>query len=291
MLTVYYLKGLPGSGKSTWAKEKLKSFGPNVAKRVNKDELRAMLDDSQWSRGNESFVVDIEHKIAEAALAAGKHVIVDNTGFAQVHINRYTELSKKYAAYFEIVDFTHVPLEECIKRDLKRLNSVGESVIRGMHQEYIQAKIIPPDHDPSLCNAVICDLDGTLCDLNGRNPYDGASCGQDKLRTHVRFALSGLLIAKDVVPIFMSGRSDVHRPQTESWLIDVAALNPAHLFMRKDGDTRRDSIVKRELFEENVRGKFNVVAIIDDRPQVIRECWRALGFADRILDVGTGKDF
>lgn len=61
--------------------------------------------------------------------------------------------------------------------------------------------------------------------------------------------------------------------------------------MRKDGDTRRDSIVKRELFEEHVKGKFNVVAILDDRPQVIRECWRELGFADRILDVGTGKEF
>ena len=32
------------------------------------------------------------------------------------------------------------------------------------------------DYDPNLPNAIICDLDGTLALLNGRNPYDASLC-------------------------------------------------------------------------------------------------------------------
>lgn len=39
---VIILKGLPGSGKSTWAKEQLEKY-PGRYKRICKDDLRAML--------------------------------------------------------------------------------------------------------------------------------------------------------------------------------------------------------------------------------------------------------
>ncbi len=63
------------------------------------------------------------------------------------------------------------------------------------------------------------------------------------------------------------------------------------LLMRAPGDSRRDSIVKRELYEKHIKGKYNVVAVFDDRPSVIRECWQALGFTDRIFNVGSGEEF
>ena len=44
-------KGLPASGKSTWAKQYLDD-NPGT-KRVNKDDLRAMLDNGKWSKRNE----------------------------------------------------------------------------------------------------------------------------------------------------------------------------------------------------------------------------------------------
>lgn len=290
MLTVYYLRGLPGSGKSTWAKEKLKELGPNFAKRASKDDLRAMLDDGQWSRGNEAFVVNAEQQIAEAALLAGKHVIIDNTGFAQVHINRYTELAKKHKAKFEMVDFTNVSVEDCIKRDLKRLNSVGEVVIRGMHQEYLASAKIAPARDFNLPSAVLCDLDGTLAILGTRNPYDASTCENDRLNHLVSAALRGVTSQYSASVIFVSGRSDRYRTETERWLY-IYSWADSRLIMRKDGDCRRDSIVKREIYEEHIKGKYNVEAIFDDRPQVIRECWRELGFSDRIFDVGRGIEF
>ena len=48
MIKVYITKGLPGSGKSTWAKETVDKY-PNSYKRINKDDLRAMIDNSKQS--------------------------------------------------------------------------------------------------------------------------------------------------------------------------------------------------------------------------------------------------
>ena len=42
MVNVYITKGLPASGKTTWAKE-LVASAPNSYKRVNKDDLRAKM--------------------------------------------------------------------------------------------------------------------------------------------------------------------------------------------------------------------------------------------------------
>ena len=74
---IIILKGLPASGKSTWAKEQVeKSQGG--CKRVNKDDLRTMIDDGKFSKGNEKFVVQIRNNLIVEALKAGKHVIVDD---------------------------------------------------------------------------------------------------------------------------------------------------------------------------------------------------------------------
>ena len=54
MKKILILRGLPASGKSTFAR-KLLNENPNAWKRLNKDELRAMLDDSIHSPANEQF--------------------------------------------------------------------------------------------------------------------------------------------------------------------------------------------------------------------------------------------
>ncbi len=84
MKKVIILKGLPASGKSTWAKQRL-AAEPGAYKRINKDELRAMLDDSHWSKGNERFVLRLRDHLIVAALEDGKHVIVDDTNLHPKH--------------------------------------------------------------------------------------------------------------------------------------------------------------------------------------------------------------
>jgi hypothetical protein len=60
------------------------------------------------------------------------------------------------------------------------------------------------------------------------------------------------------------------------------------LFMRPAGDMRKDCIVKQEIYEREIKGKFNCTAWFDDRPQVIRML-RSLGLP--VFDVGDGVEF
>ncbi len=279
MLTVYFTIGLPASGKSTWAKQKVDK-SPNGIKRVNKDELRAMLDNSYFSKGNEKFVLDIQDQIIKAALENGKHVIVDNTHLSAKHEARIRKLIKGLAV-LEIVDFRHVPLETCIERDLKRFNSVGEKVIRDMYNQFIAPPRSPqPIYNPALPDVILCDLDGTLALIGDRSPYDAAKCELDRVNEPVRsiLATSGKAI------VFVSGREDKFKPQTLAWLAKHKISFEA-LHMRKSGDQRKDSIVKKEIYDEFILNQYNVAFVLDDRDQVVR-LWRDLGLTCLQVDYG-----
>ena len=45
--------------------------------------------------------------------------------------------------------------------------------------------------------------------------------------------------------------------------------------MRKTGDNRKDSIIKREIFENDIRPYYNIDYVLDDRNQVV-EMWRSI---------------
>ena len=279
MLIVYFTIGLPASGKSTWAKNKVDK-SPSSIKRVNKDELCAMLDNSYFSKGNEKFVLNIQDAIIKESLENGKHVIVDNTNLAPKHEARIRELIKGLAV-LEIVDFRDVAVETCLERDLKRPHSVGEKVIRDMYNQFIAPPKTPkPIHNPDLPDAVLCDLDGTIALIGDRSPYHAAKCEQDIVNEPVRSILqtSGKKI------IFVSGREDKFKPQTLAWLkkhnISFDALH-----MRKSGDLRKDSIVKKEIYNEFILDKYNVAFVLDDRDQVVR-VWRDLGLTCLQVDYG-----
>jgi len=59
----------------------------------------------------------------------------------------------------------------------------------------------------------------------------------------------------------------------------------ADLHMRKIGDRRRDSFVKLDMYNEVIKDKYNVICVFDDRPQVIRECWKVLNLP--VLNCGV----
>jgi len=134
--TLYFLRGLPASGKTTWAKKKLADLnvgGKKLAVRTNKDEIRARL--RATGIDSETKVISRETELVTAALMSGKDVIVDNTHFKPLHEWRYRDLAKEYGYSFEVVSFTDIPIEECIRRDAQRRNRVGEVVIRLMDDD------------------------------------------------------------------------------------------------------------------------------------------------------------
>jgi len=278
MLKVILTRGIPGCGKTTWAKEEMTTH-PGAYKRVNKDDLRAMLDDGRWSRENEKFVLALRDYIILEALKAGKSVIVDDTNLHVKHLAHIGQLVKDRAEV-QLKDFTEVSVDECIKRDLKRPNSVGSKVIRQMHNQFLAVPLVKYFAGEDKDWIVICDLDGTMALLNGRNPYDASTCEQDLLNEPVAMVLRSL--KKPI--IFMSGREEKYREPTQRWLAKHDFLT-YDLYMRMTGDKRRDSIVKEELFNEYVRGKYNVTLVLDDRNQVV-SLWRSLGLT--CLQVSDG---
>lgn len=279
MLTVYFTIGLPASGKSTWAKKKVDK-SPNTIKRVSQGELWAMIDNSYASKHNEEFALAVQDLIIKEALANGKHVIVDNLNLDARHELRIRELIKDLAV-LEVIDFRDVPLETCIKRDLQRPNSVGEKAIRKLYDQFIAApRATKPIYKPELTDAVICDLDGTLALIVDRSPYDGARCEGDMVNEPVRSILQN----SGKKTLLVSGRDEQYRSQTLAWLrkhqIDFEGL-----YMRGTGDTRKDSIVKREIYDQFIRDQYNVAFVLDDRDQVVR-VWRDLGLTCLQVEYG-----
>src|SRR5574343_1364540 len=127
-------RGLPASGKSTYAKELIKN---NNFKRVNKDLLREMIDDSKWTRGNEKFVLKARNNLISLMLSEGYNVVCDDTNFASKHEETLRQIAAQNKADFEIKEF-EVSVEECIKRDLLRQKPVGKDVILRMFIENIK---------------------------------------------------------------------------------------------------------------------------------------------------------
>lgn len=278
MTKILMLRGLPASGKSTYAKELARTKGYI---RVNKDDLRAMLNDGKYTGKNEKRVLRIEQMIVEEALTSGRNVVIDNTNFNPIHEQKYLTIAKKNNAELE-VKFFDTPLEECIERDKKRANSVGESVIRKMHKQYLAKKETyePPVGAPK---AVIVDIDGTLAHMTDRSPYDWSKVGEDEIdKTILR--LVNTLFLNNLEVIVISGRDDVCRQETIKWLRDNG-VSFNKLFMRANLDSRKDNVVKREIFEREIKSNYRVEFVLDDRNQVV-EMWRSLGL--KCLQVEDG---
>ncbi len=269
MTKLLMLKGLPASGKSTYAKELVEK---QDYYRVNKDDLRAMVHSGRWGKEREKFILHWRDTIVKDSLGGLKNVVVDDTNFAPKHEITLRAIAEVYGAKFE-VKFFDTPIEECIKRDLARPNSVGEKVIKQMYNQYLRPKSEPPVWDTALKSAVICDIDGTLAIMKNRGPFEWAKVGNDDIDRAVSMLLHDIsdhTIRQTI--ILLSGRDSICRPETEAWLKKHNVLYD-ELHMRPEGDMRKDNIVKRELYDQHIAGKYNVLFVLDDRDQVV-DMWR-----------------
>jgi predicted kinase len=276
MPKITILKGLPASGKSTFAKEQI-TKDPNT-KRVNKDDLRSMLDNSKWSRNNEKFVLKVRDFIVLESLKDGHNVIVDDTNLHDKHIERLKQIAKETNSKVEVNDsFLSVSVEECIKRDLKRANSVGEKVIKDMYENFVQeeAQIQKPEYNPNLENCILVDIDGCLAIKSPeRGYYDWHKVGKDQLNHEIADLVDNYF-ERGTKVFILSGRDGSCKSITNDWLLDNSVRFDA-LYMRDAGDMRKDEIIKKEIYEEHIKDKYNVKLIVDDRMQVVR-MWHSLG--------------
>ena len=129
MNTLYMLKGLPASGKTTVARKMVEKG----AKRVSKDDLRASVDSGVYSVENERLIRIFCDTIIIKALVHGYDVVDDNTNLKPKDESGLRVLAAICGAHFVIIEM-ETSLEECIERDAKREKPVGEEAIRSMER-------------------------------------------------------------------------------------------------------------------------------------------------------------
>lgn len=284
-------KGLPGCGKSTKAEEMILAAPPGQAVRVNRDLLRIMLNADRWkgSKTEDGVVAARDGLISMFMLRGVPLIISDDTNFHPSCENMFKMLCAQGGYSFEVVDMTSVPVAECIARDLKRPKSVGEKVIKRMYRDYLEPKYAPVEPDPSLPNAILVDIDGTLAHMVApaggkiRSPYDYHRANEDALDEVVHDLVQDAH-DRGYTVIVMSGRDEECRDVSEAWLA-AHGIKYEAFYMRKRGDTRKDSVVKSELFDAHILGKYNVRYVLDDRDQVV-VMWRERGL--KVLQVAPG---
>lgn len=303
MRTVYILKGLPASAKSTFARDLMKRE-PNRWVRVNRDDLRAMFHNSAYSKDNEEFIRGVQDQLILQALRDGKDVIVDNTHLVPQTLKKLHRLLASVGDVKVIEKAFNISITEAKRRNALRegVARVPDHVIDGMargagidrgrvleDREFYYAPreqatdaYIP---DEALPEAILVDLDGTVALLNGRNPFDASKCDQDLPNVPVIRCVKAMRAAGLAV-VFMSGREDQYRDPTVRFLNAQFGDMPYELYMRATGDSRKDSVVKEELLEANVFHRYKIVFALDDRNQVV-DHYRSMGLT--VFQVAEGN--
>ncbi len=126
-------KGLPASGKTTWAKEYVATHRSTI--RLNWDDLRHQFFDGKHTRAKEGIVKAARDVLVLMALEQNQSVVVDDTNLHPSNEERLRELAEESGAIVEIREF-RVPVKECIRRDRLREKPVGAKVIREFAELY-----------------------------------------------------------------------------------------------------------------------------------------------------------
>lgn len=138
-------------------------------------------------------------------------------------------------------------------------------------------------------SAIIVDIDGTLARHPQRGHHEYAKVFTDE---PVQPIIDLVLLFDAMVDcvLFVSGRPDSCREDTINWIEkfmpNVSIDNDFYyLFMRKTGDYHKDDIVKKEIYDNEIKDKFVVYYVVDDRNRVVA-MWRSLGLT--VLQVADG---
>jgi predicted kinase len=291
MSTLIITRGLPGSGKTTFAL-KWTSEAPRRV-RVNRDDTRYSLYDAYsgltWE--GEGRVTKVQQAIATSYLAEGFDVIIDDTNLNAKTVKGWQKVARDNNAEFRNIDFPMEP-STCKEMVSRRVHDGGravpDEVIDKMNSRYLRSGKFPaiadlePQRpltdvyvpDPALPTAYLVDVDGTLTTgPHDRSPYDWDKVSQDKVNEPVARLIRAL--PRNTFVIVVSGRDGSCRKATYRWLVNNEIWFD-HLLMREAGDNRKDAVVKAEIFDRDIRNRYNVLGVFDDRDQCVA-LWRSLG--------------
>lgn len=285
-LQILILVGVPGSGKSTFAKYFIRTE-ENWA-RLCRDDFRMMhFTYSNMSPREEGLITDMLDASIEALLKKKCNILIDATHCRAEYLEHYTAKFNHLADIsFKVFDIDATEAaERCEKRNKETGKFISTSVLHKYLKELDELKKtfdfsvrpktdnrkITAEQDTSLPKAIICDLDGTLALIDDRNPFDATHADKDNLNVPVANILKAF--SKEGYRILLvSGREDRFREPTIQFL-NQHNIPYNYLWMRLAKDYRKDAIIKREIFDNEIAGKYYIEFILDDRDQVV-EMWR-----------------
>lgn len=281
--------GPSGSGKSTFAGRLAKSGWAEI----NRDNIRFNGYEKDWTKynftkQNEFKVTKKADKLIAQAIEDDKNIIISDTNLNPYYRKKYRELleGEGYIVKEQAFD---VDFETLLERNANRQGGIPYELLLEQYKRFQEYKgVTPYVGDEELPEAIIFDIDGTLADHPHRSPFDMDKVDTDEPIPHVVAMCQGMKDKYKIV--FLSGRHDTAMEKTSQWLMDHVGewTVGSSLLMREEGDNRKDYIIKKELFEEYVTPYYNVKAVVDDRKQVIEQCWNVLGVP--VINVGNNLE-
>jgi predicted kinase len=295
-------RGIPGSGKSTWAEQWVQE-DPFNRVRVNRDDIRFQLSKQLYGKGQwivldekghpdkefEGKVTNLEQSLVNRALRAGKSVCSDNTNLPPKTCRQWVQLANRYKIPVSTREFP-VTKEEAIRRDAARSRTVGPKVIGMMYSRlgpngefhHVDGTFeVQPFKAPEKRgqHAVGFDLDGTLDDVRSvRHFLDKDERGRKNFDMFHRSSLftppneSVVEILRDAQKegyaiLITTARGAEYKEVSQRWLHENG-IEFDNYYCRAKGDFRPDNVVKDEMYHEISR-HYDLVHQVDDNPRAI----------------------
>lgn len=284
--------GYPGSGKTTYAHKYIHQ--DSSARIVCRDDIRFEMYGAYHGGNIDSKIVrEVQLERINLALDKDRTVIVADTNVFKNDVKQLHSIATKRNVDLNFVYFS-VDNEILIERNASRVKALPPKALQSFLKngelpdwtKYENSKVVIESYVPnsSLPDAIIVDLDGTVCAHN-RSPYNYDLLHTDTVIPFTKELVLSLHRRHNII-LYTSGRPDNYYAQTLNWLYENNLFDDGdQLRMRTAGDDRRDWLIKYEIFNGFYRNNYNVLGAIDDRKQVI-DMWRKLGLT--VADVAGG---
>lgn len=186
MNRVFFLCGIPGSGKSTWAEANKEKFDFNIH---SSDNIRAELGNVNDQSQNE-LVFTTLHKRIKDDLLAGKNVCYDATGLKRKNRMHFLQYIKDIPCEKVCVLFA-TPVDICKQNNTNRERKVPERVIDRMlmsfecpckQEGFDEIQIVWWDVEK---DGIIFDLNKDMekwCEISHNNPHHSLSVGNHMIK-------------------------------------------------------------------------------------------------------------